>query len=82
MCQAVAPVRGGMATDPAAGGVPRGLTGRRSECDVLERLVGAVRAGQSRALVVCGNQATARPPAFHDLGRWGEKYSQAINPLV
>jgi hypothetical protein len=30
------------------------LQGRRSERDALDRLVGAVRAGESRALVVCG----------------------------
>jgi hypothetical protein len=31
-----------------------GLTGRRKECDVLDRLVEAVRAGDSQALVVRG----------------------------
>ena len=30
------------------------LTGRRSECDVLDRLIEAVGAGESRALVVRG----------------------------
>jgi hypothetical protein len=51
---------GGMATDPAAGGRATGLTGRRSECDVLDRLVDAVRAGQSRALVVCGEPGVGK----------------------
>ena len=43
-----------MAARPAVDGRVTGLTGRRSECDVLDRLVDAVRAGESRALVVAG----------------------------
>jgi hypothetical protein len=39
---AVFPVRGGVSE----------LTGRRSECGVLDRLIDGVRAGESRALVV------------------------------
>src|SRR5260221_2258035 len=31
------------------------LLGRGAECEVLDRLLGAVRAGESRALVVCGD---------------------------
>jgi hypothetical protein len=34
---------------PLPGRVPQ-LLGRRGECDVLDRLLGAVRAGESRAL--------------------------------
>jgi DNA-binding CsgD family transcriptional regulator len=34
---------------------PEGLTDRRREREVLDRLVAAVRGGQSRALVVCGD---------------------------
>ena len=36
------------------------LTGRRSECDVLDRLVAAVRAGESRALVVHGEPGVGK----------------------
>ncbi len=36
------------------------LTGRRSECDVLDRLVDAVRAGESRALVVAGEPGVGK----------------------
>src|SRR5260370_25712739 len=38
---------------PAHGGGTR-LLGRRAECGVLDRLVGAIRAGQGRVLVVHG----------------------------
>ena len=41
-----------------------GLTDRHAECDVLGRLVAAVRAGESRALVVHGEPGVARPPAL------------------
>ena len=37
-----------------------GLTGRRAECDVLGRLVAAVRAGESRALVVHGEPGVGK----------------------
>src|SRR5580765_4773361 len=37
-----------------------GLTGRRSESDVLDRLVEAVRAGESRALVVRGEPGVGK----------------------
>ena len=36
------------------------LTGRRAECDVLGRLVAAVRAGESRALVVHGEPGVGK----------------------
>jgi DNA-binding CsgD family transcriptional regulator len=36
------------------------LRGRRSECDVLDRLIEAVRAGQSRALVVRGEPGVGK----------------------
>src|SRR6202035_957485 len=38
---------------PRRGGIAE-LTGRRSECQVLDRLIAAVRAGESRVLVVRG----------------------------
>ena len=38
----------------------KGLTGRRSESDVLERLVEAVRGGESRALVVRGEPGVGK----------------------
>ena len=37
-----------------------GLTGRHAECDVLGRLVAAVRAGESRALVVHGEPGVGK----------------------
>jgi hypothetical protein len=37
-----------------------GLTGRRAECGVLDRLVTAVRAGESRALVVHGEAGVGK----------------------
>ncbi len=41
-------------------GRARELTGRRGECDVLDRLVDAVRAGESRALVVHGEAGVGK----------------------
>ncbi len=41
-------------------GRAEGLTDRRSECEVLDRLVGAVRAGESRALVVRGDPGVGK----------------------
>ena len=37
-----------------------GLTGRRGECDTLDRLVAAVGAGESRALVVRGDPGVGK----------------------
>src|ERR1700694_1756068 len=49
-----------MATDfPVRGGVAE-LRGRRSECAVLDRLIDAVRAGESRALVVRGEPGVGK----------------------
>src|ERR1700680_1414055 len=36
------------------------LTGRRGECEMLDRLIDAVRAGESRALVVCGEAGVGK----------------------
>ncbi len=36
------------------------LLGRGAECEVLDRLLGAVRAGESRALVVCGEPGAGK----------------------
>jgi len=47
---AAAPIRG-HGTD---------LSGRRNECDVLDRLISAVRAGESRALVVLGEPGVGK----------------------
>jgi DNA-binding CsgD family transcriptional regulator len=44
---------------PLRGRAPE-LLGRRAECDVLDRLVGAVRAGASRALVVRGEAGAGK----------------------
>jgi DNA-binding CsgD family transcriptional regulator len=43
-----------MTTDSRPGGRATSLTGRPTECNVIDRLIEAVRAGQSRALVVVG----------------------------
>src|ERR1700737_2121256 len=49
-----------MAIDfPVRGGVSE-LTDRRSECAVLDRLIDAVRAGESRALVVRGEPGVGK----------------------
>jgi DNA-binding CsgD family transcriptional regulator len=42
-----------------AGGAPR-LTGRGNECEVFDRLLAAVRAGESRALVVRGEPGVGK----------------------
>jgi DNA-binding CsgD family transcriptional regulator len=49
-----------MATDSPTRGLAVELTGRRSECDVLDRLIEAVRAGESRALVVRGEPGVGK----------------------
>jgi DNA-binding CsgD family transcriptional regulator len=42
------------------GGRAARLAGRRSECEVLDRLVDAVRGGESRALVLCGEPGVGK----------------------
>jgi DNA-binding CsgD family transcriptional regulator len=49
-----------MTTHSPVPGRATGLTGRRSECGVLDRLVDAVRAGESRALVVVGEPGVGK----------------------
>jgi ATP-dependent Clp protease ATP-binding subunit ClpA len=49
-----------MAAHSAVHGRATWLTGRRSECGVLNRLVDAVRAGESRALVVAGEPGVGK----------------------
>jgi DNA-binding CsgD family transcriptional regulator len=49
-----------MAAHSAVHGRATGLRGRRSECGVLDRLVDAVRAGESRALVVAGEPGVGK----------------------
>jgi predicted ATPase len=49
-----------MATDPLIRGREAELKGRRSECEVLDRLIEAVRAGESRALVVRGEPGVGK----------------------
>ena len=46
--------------DSLAGGPGAELTGRRAECDTLDRLVAAVRSGVSRALVVHGEPGVGK----------------------
>ena len=50
---------GQMARHSPVRGRATGLTGRRSERDVLDRLIDAVRAGEGRALVVTGELTRA-----------------------
>ncbi|MDX6669636.1 MAG: hypothetical protein QOK04_3016 [Solirubrobacteraceae bacterium] len=49
-----------MATDSAIRGRATELTGRRSERDVLDKLIEAVRAGESRALVMRGEPGVGK----------------------
>ena len=49
-----------MVTHSPIHGRATGLTGRRSEAAVLDGLVDAVRAGESRALVVCGEPGVGK----------------------
>jgi DNA-binding CsgD family transcriptional regulator len=49
-----------MATHTPVPGRATGLTGRRGERDVLDELADAVRAGESRALVVVGEPGTGK----------------------
>jgi DNA-binding CsgD family transcriptional regulator len=49
-----------MAADSPIRGRTAELRGRRSECDVLDRLIEAVRAGESRALVVRGEPGVGK----------------------
>jgi DNA-binding CsgD family transcriptional regulator/tetratricopeptide (TPR) repeat protein len=45
---------------PARIGGSTGLIGRRSECELLDRLIGAVRAGESQALVLVGEHGVGK----------------------
>jgi DNA-binding NarL/FixJ family response regulator len=49
-----------VAADSGRGGRAAGLINRRSERDALDRLVGAVKAGESRALVVRGEPGVGK----------------------
>src|SRR3984957_6870008 len=49
-----------MTEDPGLRGRASGLTDRRAECGVLDRLINAVRAGGSRVLVVCGEPGVGK----------------------
>src|SRR5258708_9434496 len=49
-----------MAAHPAVHGRVTGLAGRHSECDVLDRVVDAGRAGESEALVVAGEPGVGK----------------------
>jgi len=49
-----------MAADLARGGRGSRLAGRRAECDVLDRLLEAVRSGESRVLVVHGEPGVGK----------------------
>ena len=43
------------------------LHGRRGECEMLDRLVADVRAGQSRVLVLCGEPGAGKTALLDDL---------------
>ena len=49
-----------MATDSRIGGRAAALKGRRGECDMLDQLIEAVRAGESRTLVVRGEPGVGK----------------------
>jgi hypothetical protein len=49
-----------MPSQPPSGGPPTALTDRRTESDLLDRLVEAVRAGESRTLVVHGEAGVGK----------------------
>ena len=49
-----------MTANPRRGDRARGLTDRRAECGALDRLIEAVWAGQSRALVVRGDPGVGK----------------------
>lgn len=57
-----------MATYSSIRGRAAGLTGRRSECEALDRLIEAVRAGESRALVLVGGRSGRVRGARHAAG--------------
>ena len=52
-----------------AGERAAGLTGRRAECGVLDRLVEAVQAGESRALVAVGEPGVGKTVLLEYLAR-------------
>jgi ABC-type transport system involved in cytochrome c biogenesis ATPase subunit len=56
----MAGTRAGSGEDPRWRGRASGLTGRRGERGVLDRLAGAVRAGGSRVLVVRGEPGVGK----------------------
>src|SRR5258708_37051381 len=49
-----------MVTRSPIGGRATKLVGRRSECEALDRLIEAVRAGESRALVLRGDPGVGK----------------------
>src|ERR1700680_2586043 len=49
-----------MTSDSPLRGLVAELTGRRNERDVLDRLIDAVRAGESRVLVVAGEPGVSK----------------------
>ena len=49
-----------MTARPPVGGCTARLAGRRSECGVLDQLVDAVRAGESRTLLLCGEPGVGK----------------------
>ena len=59
---------GGLSALPRRGRAA-GLTGRRGECDTLDRLIAAVRARQSRALVVRGDPGVGKTALLEYLAR-------------
>src|SRR5262244_2316976 len=50
-------------------GATAGLRGRRRECGVLDRLIGALRAGESRALVVRGEPGAGKTALLDNAAR-------------
>jgi predicted ATPase len=63
-----------MATDFTVWGSATGLIGRHAERDTLDRLVAAVRAGESRALVVSGEAGVGKTALLEYLAEQASGY--------
>jgi len=59
-----------------------GLTGRRGECDTLDRLIAAVRAGESRALAVHGDPGVGKTALLEYLAAQAAEAGCAVARVV
>jgi len=67
-----------MGTHSPIDGRATGLTGRRSEAAVLDGLIDAVRAGESRALVVCGEPGVGKTALLDYLAGQAAPYCRVV----